>query len=355
MKLRFPRATAGALLAAVAASLLLAACGEKQESETAVTERDRITLILDYFPNADHAAIYAAQGSGAFERAGLEVEIKAPGDTTTPLKALAAGKADAVITYEPELLLAREQGQKVQSIAALVQEPLSSVLSLRKNPVRTAADLRGKTVGTAGLPYQAAYLDTILTKGGVPASSVKRVDLGFNLTQPLLAGKVDATLGAFWNYEAIELRLKGRKPVVTKLEELGVPTYNELVLATTERNVRDRGPIMRRLVQAISTGANLVREDPSAGLDPLLQANRGLDPKLQREVLQALTPVMFPKDEERPFGWQDPAQWNLFGGWLEQQGLVKTGDIAARAYTNEFLPGEGLGDDDGGGQSVRGI
>ncbi len=50
MKLRFPRATAGALLAAVAATLLLSACGEKQERETAVTERDRITLILDYFP-----------------------------------------------------------------------------------------------------------------------------------------------------------------------------------------------------------------------------------------------------------------------------------------------------------------
>lgn len=355
MTMRSLRAAAGALLAAAVASTLLAGCGEKQESETAVTERDRITLILDYFPNADHAAIFAAEGSGAFERAGLEVEIKAPGDTTTPLKALAAGKADAVITYEPELLLAREQGQKVQSIAALVQEPLSSVMSLPKKPVRTAKDLRGLTVGTAGLPYQAAYLDTILAEGRVPASSVKRVDLGFNLSQPLLAGKVDATLGAFWNYEAIELKLKGRKPVVTKLQDLGVPTYNELVLATTEANVRNRGPVMRRLVQAISAGARLVREDPSAGLDPLLAANRGLDPKLQRAVLKALTPVMFPADEERPFGWQDPAQWNLFGGWLQQQGLVKNGDIAARAYTNEFLPGEGLGDDDGGGQSVRGI
>ena len=36
--------------------------------------------MLDYFPNADHAGIYAARESGEYERAGLAVEIERPPD-----------------------------------------------------------------------------------------------------------------------------------------------------------------------------------------------------------------------------------------------------------------------------------
>ncbi|MBO9531704.1 MAG: ABC transporter substrate-binding protein [Solirubrobacteraceae bacterium] len=341
--------------AALVSAGLLAGCGEKPEDQTAVTGREKVTIVLDYFPNADHAAIYAALGSGAFERAGLDVQIQAPGDASTPLKLLEAGKADFVITYQPELVLARAKGQKVQAVAALVQEPLTSLISLKPHGITRGEQLKGKTVGTAGLNYQAAYVDTILKAAGVRSSSVKRVDLGFNLTQPLIAKKVDASLGAFWNYEGIELQRKKKHPVITKIQDLGVPTYDELMLAASEDTIRDRGPVVRRLVQAIATGAKLLKTDPNAGIDPLLQASPGLDRGLQEAVLEATLPVMFPKDADHPFGWIDETEWAAYARWLQAQGLVSDATIAARGWTNEFLPGEGVGDDDGGGQSVQGI
>jgi putative hydroxymethylpyrimidine transport system substrate-binding protein len=340
---------------ALGAAALLAGCGEKQEDETAVTARDQVTLVLDYFPNADHAAIYAALGTGAFERAGLDVQVQAPGDASTPLKLLQSGKADFVITYQPELVLARAAGAKVQAVAALVQEPLTSLISLEPRGVRKATDLKGKTVGTAGLAYQAAYLDTILASGGVRASSVRRVDLGFNLTQPLIAKKVDASLGAFWNYEGIELQRKKKRPVITKIQDLGVPTYDELMLATTEKTVRDRGPVVRRLTQAITAGAKAIQKDPAAGINPLLQASPGLDRGLQEASLKATLPVMFPKSDEDPFGWIDETEWAAYARWMAKNGLISDATVAARGWTNEFLAGQGVGDDDGGGQSVQGI
>ena len=66
--------------------------------------------MLDYFPNADHAGIYAAQATGAYAKAGLDVKITPPPDPSAPLKLLPAGKADIAISYEPELLLARDKG-----------------------------------------------------------------------------------------------------------------------------------------------------------------------------------------------------------------------------------------------------
>ena len=166
--------------------------------------------MLDYFPNADHAPIYAAEAAGYFKEAGIDVEIRQPPDPAAPLKQLAAGRVDLAISYEPEVLRARDKGLNVVSVGALVQRPLTSIISLPKAKIRKPADLEGKTVGTAGIDYQSAYLRTILLEAGVTPSTVKERNVGFGLVPALLTGKVDATLGAFWNYEGVDLKRRGQ-------------------------------------------------------------------------------------------------------------------------------------------------
>ena len=81
-------------------------------------------------------------------------------------------------------------------------------MSIGKHAIDDPAQLKGKTVGTAGIPYQSAYLKAILARAGVDPSSVKEVNVGFNLVPAMKTKKVDATLGAFWNYEGVQLRLQ---------------------------------------------------------------------------------------------------------------------------------------------------
>jgi len=69
-------------VALVLAALVLAACGERTEP-TGAPAPQRLTVLLDWLPNADHAPIYAAQASGAFRRAGLDVRIQTPSDAST--------------------------------------------------------------------------------------------------------------------------------------------------------------------------------------------------------------------------------------------------------------------------------
>ena len=149
------------VLPVVLLALALGACGEKEETTGSATS-ERVNLVLDYLPNADHAGIYAAIEEGEFETAKLDVKPRTPSDPSAPLKLLASGRADLAISYEPELLLARAKGADLVSIGALVQKPLTSIISLGKEPIRRPAALEGKKVGTAGIPYQDAYLKTIL-------------------------------------------------------------------------------------------------------------------------------------------------------------------------------------------------
>jgi putative hydroxymethylpyrimidine transport system substrate-binding protein len=333
-------------LALILSACLLAACGEKEEPAAGTAaggDAQKLRLMLDYFPNADHAGVYAAKASGAYDEAGLDVEITPPPDPSAPLKLLVAGKIDIAISYEPELLLARDKGAELVSVGALVQKPLTSLMAVGKAKVRTPQDLQGKRVGTSGIPYQSAYLKTILDTAGVDPGSVKETNVGFNLVPAMLSGKVDATLGAFWNYEGTDLQRRGKDPVIQRMEDLGVPTYSELVFVVRRRDLdQDFGALVRRFMQATARGHRALEEDPQVGVDALLAADPGLDRGLQEAAVKATLPVFFPEDDARPFGFQDPAEWQDYIDWMRAQDLIGTDQTAEQVLTNEFLAGEGL-------------
>ena len=325
---------------ACAAALALAACGEKEDVLQPAGSK-RIELMLDYFPNADHAGIYAAQANGDFKEAGLDVEIRQPPDPAAPIKQVAAGRVDLAISYEPEVLRARDQGLAVVSVGALVQRPLTSIISLPKAKVSEPADLEGKTVGTAGIDYQDAYLRAILSEAGVGPASVKVRNVGFGFSPALITGKIDAALGAFWNYEGEELKLRGKRPRIIRIDEAGVPTYNELVLVANEDALERDGDKIRAFIGAISRGTRDLRRDPDSGIEGLLDANPDLDPELQRASVKVTLPLFFPP-EGKPFGWQDPAQWDEFSAWMKDNQLLENPPDPAGSYDNGLLPGAGL-------------
>jgi putative hydroxymethylpyrimidine transport system substrate-binding protein len=323
----------------LAAAVLAAGCGSKKNP----TEPSGVVpfeLMLDFFPNADHAPIYAAKAAGYFKETGLDLKIRTPSDPSVPIKDVAAGRVDLAISYEPELLRARDQGLNVVSVGALVQKPLTSVISLDKPAITKASQLAGKKVGTAGIDYQTAYLKTILSHAHVNPSSVKEQNVGFNLVPALVTHRVDAILGGYWNYEGVQLSLAKKHPHVLRLGQLGVPNYNELVLvANGDALDRDASKI-HRFMGALARGLKDLRTNPDSGLKGLLKDNPDLDPRLQRESVKVTLPVFEPPSG-KPFGWQDPVQWGAFAAWMHQNGILK-GRTATGAFTNRFLPGEGL-------------
>jgi putative hydroxymethylpyrimidine transport system substrate-binding protein len=301
-------------------------------------------VMLDWFPNADHAALYTAIARGNFRAVGLDVHPVVPSETAEPLKLLAAGKVDMAISYEPEVLLARDQGLKVVSIGALVQRPLTSIIALPEQHITSVAELAGKTVGTAGIPYQAVELRAALAHAKVNPAKVKEVNVGFDLVPAMLSGKVAATLGGYWNYEAIQLRLQHKHPTVIPINEAGVPTYNELVLVVREGEAHTDGQDLRAFLQALTQGEREVRANPSAAAALVLKANPSLEHKLQLESIEQTLPAAAPASSSHPFGWQDPNAWAAFGNWMFSRGLLAHNPNLSGLppFTNEFLPGEGI-------------
>ena len=325
-------------LIALIAALFVAACGEREEKLGPGGERT-LELMLDWVPNPDHAGIYAAEGRGFFRDVDLGVTIRRPADPSAPIKQVAAGRVDLAISYEPEVLRARDEGAKVVSVAAIVPEPLTSVVSLPGNEVPNAGALRGKTVGTAGIDYQEAFLDAMLRRANVDPADVQRRNVGFDLQKALLTKRVDATLGGFANVEVVDLELQRKNPTHFTVDEAGIPPYNELVLVTSEDTLeRKRGEIQSFLA-ALSRGTKLAQDDPATAAGFLARANRELDPRLLREGTEA-TP--FSQANGKPFGYQDPKAWDTFAQFMRDAGVLKKDPDAGAAFTNDLLPGTGL-------------
>jgi putative hydroxymethylpyrimidine transport system substrate-binding protein len=337
--MKLPRIPALALaIAVLAAALGLAACGEK--AENASTAAQPLSLTLDFYPNADHAGIYMAQKLGYFEEAGLDLSIDTPSDPAAPLKLVAAGQSNLAISYEPEVALAHDKGLEVIAIGALVNRPLTSLIWLAKSGIKGVGDLRGKTVATAGIPYQEAFLKTILARVKLSPSDVKAVNVGFGLLPALLGGSAEAMLGGYSNVEGVDLRRRGKDPVVTPVDQLGVPTYDELVLVANRKELEEEPERFRLFIAALARGTEAAAKNPKAATKAVLEANHGLDPKLTEAEVTATLPVLSSRLETKPYGYMDPARWKTFAGWMRDNGLIQSLPEPGELLSNSYLSGE---------------
>ncbi len=330
----FLRRSLALSLLAVLLLVALAGCGGASGSGESSDGLERVTLTLDWYPNADHAGIYAAQAEGFFEEAGLEVEIQQPSDPTAVLQLVAAGQSEFGVSYENEVTNAAARDVPVRSVMAIMQEPLNSIISLEEAGITAPEDLAGKRVGYAGQSFGSAVLDTVLREAGEDPTSVEKINVGLDLRPALISDRVDAVVDAYWNIEAVELAQEGLETDVIRLPEVGVPNYNELVVATSGSYAEENPDLVRRFVGALVEGHRYALENPDAARDALLAANEELDPEVADETVGLTVPLF----EAERIGYQDPEEWRAYVDWAVENGVLPGPVEVDAVMTNEFLP-----------------
>ena len=275
---------------ALTALLLVAALGARAA--------DKITLVLDWYINPDHAPIAVAEQIGAFKEAGLDVTLVPPSDPALPPRLVTAGQADLAITYQQQLYYFAQDKLPLVRVGTLVNTPLDTIITLDKR-IKTPADLKGKRVGYSVGGTEGATLDTIARHVNIDPKSIKTVNVNFQLTSALLAGQVDAILGGYRNIEAVELALQGKEPVVMNVEDYGIPAYDELVIVANRAEAR--APKIKKFLPARPPAGELAGfcEGPSgaeyrtqqAGLVQNRAALRGRSRRPGPRTLRRLRPL----------------------------------------------------------------
>jgi putative hydroxymethylpyrimidine transport system substrate-binding protein len=284
------------LLVAIA---LLAGCGGENEPRQGLGR-----IALDFQPNAVHAGLYAGRAHS----------LIVPGSSTDSLKLLASRRVEMAVVDIHDLGLARERGEDIVGIAALVQRPLAAVIA--RPEVARPRDLEGKRVGVTGLPSDDAVLRAIVEHDGGDYSKVERTTIGFSAVPSLIAGKVDAVV-AFWNAEGVALRQRGVRTREFRVDDYGAPRYPELVLATRGWTARHRPIAIQATLDSLRHATVVALREREATIATLVEAS-GADEQLMRAQLDAVAPALLPPmrlDRAALEGW---ARFDARFGILER-------------------------------------
>ncbi|WP_419880810.1 ABC transporter substrate-binding protein [Peribacillus sp. B-H-3] len=295
----------------------------------------KVSLMLDWYPNAVHSFLYAAQEKGYFKEQGLDVDIKMPADTNDPLRLVAAGKMDLAISYQPEIVIARSENIPVKSIGAIVRHPLNTLLVPADGQVKSPSDLEGKMVGYPSIPLDEAIVHTMVKNDGGNPQKVKMADVGYNLIPALAAKKTDGLIGGYINHEKLLLEKEGHKMRSFNPSDYGVPDYYELVLVASDKGLKERPGVYKKFMSAIKKGQEFVQKQPDKGLSILLKHEEKTSPlekDIETKSLNILLPLMDAKN--KPFGYQDPASWDRITKWLHDSKVIKTNVKASEAFEN---------------------
>ncbi len=278
---------------------------------------DKMTVMLDWFVNPDHGPIIIAQENGYFADEGLEVEIVSPADPSLPPRLVAAGQAELAVSYQPQLHLQVQEGLPLIRVGTLVATPLNCLLVLKDGPIKTPADLKGKKIGFSVAGVEEAVLTAILAQHGVAFDEVELVNVNFSLSPALMAGQVDAVIGAYRNFELNQMDIEGRPGTCFYIEEEGVPPYDELIYVANPD--RMDASLIARFLAATERATQFIVNNPDAAWEVF----SATAPELQDELNERAWADTLPRFALRPAAF-DHGRYARFEAFLAKQGLVET-------------------------------
>ena len=289
---------------------------------SAHAENQKMTVMLDWFINPDHAPLYVALEKGFFTAEGLDVTFQEPADPNDPPKLVAAGKADLAISYQPQLHLQVAEGLPLKRVATLVATPLNSLVVLKDGPIKSIADLKGRKIGYSVGGFEEALLSAMLGHAGLTLKDVTLVNVNFSLSPSILSGQVDAVIGAFRNFELNQMDIEGKPGRAFFVEEHGVPVYDELIVVAHRNHVDDAR--IAGFVRAIERASQYLINHPDEGWTLFIKDRPKLDDELNRRAWKDT----LPRFSASP-GAVDNHRYAAFSAFLVKQKLLEKPQAAS--------------------------
>jgi putative hydroxymethylpyrimidine transport system substrate-binding protein len=294
----------------------------------------QVRVTLDGQAGPANVAILMAIQRGFFTENGMEVLEATPLSPSRPVQYTSGPTADFGVTQQPQVPIARENGAPVVAVGSLVSRPTAAMIWLAKSEIRGISDLRGKTIAIPGIPYEVGLLESILRRAGLSLRDVKLQRVGYELAPALLSGRADAIFGGSWNLEGIALRKRGANPVIRKVQELGVPDYEELVMITRADRAAKEPKMVRNFMAAVVRGAAAAMEDPEGAVRLIEENNeRNLEatPAITRAQVEATLPLLSQTGE------MDSEKAADLVAWMHEEEIIQGRPPIPQLFTNAYL------------------
>lgn len=225
----------------------------------------KINVALDWTPNINHIGFYVARHLGFYEQSGINIQLINPLDddyATTPGKKLELNIADFAIAPFETVISLNNKKNKVNAVAvfAILQEDLSSIVTLKSSGITLPKQLDNKTYAS----YKARYEDHIvkqmmMNNGGKGALNIVYPDK-LGIWNTLLEGKADATW-IFDNWEGVEAETRNVELNRFRMSDFGIPYGYSPVILTTKENIAKHEAAYINFINATKQGYLFAKEN----------------------------------------------------------------------------------------------
>jgi putative hydroxymethylpyrimidine transport system substrate-binding protein len=322
------------LLGLAAGVALLAGCGGSGESAEHVEARPatvKLRLTLDAPIGPENVGIPMAAELGYFDDVGLDVWVGSPIEPNRPVSYIAKGTDDIGVAQQPQVVIAKEKGMPIVAIGSVIAQPTAAMIWLTSSKIHGISDLAGKTIAVPGIPYQERFLQSLLARAEVKRGDVELKRVPYNLVPTLLSGRADAIFGGSWNLEGRELKSRGAEPVITRVQDLGIPDYEELVVIAPTSMVADDPQTVRDFMSAVARGTAAAVDHPDAAVQLIAKSSGGI---ADRRVLEAQIRATLPLFSRS--GYMDPDRAQGLMDWMGEEGLIARSLPTSLLLTNDF-------------------
>ena len=326
------------LLLALLLAVTAAACGTKTQSE-ALTP---VTICLDWTPNTNHTGLYVAAAKGWFEEAGLDVTIVQPAeDSATAL--CAAGQVEFAITAQDSIAsaFAREEPLGITAVAAILQHNTSGIISRAGEGMDTPKGLAGNRYSTWNSPIELAMMEWVVEADGGDFSQVTLIPNSIVDEAGALRENQTDSVWVFYGWSGISAQLSGLDFDYFAFKDIDpVFDYYTPVIVANNAFLAENGDTAKAFMAAVSKGYEYAMENPEEAARILIDGDTTGSLSGSEELVLTSQKWMAEqyRAEAEQWGYIDPARWNGFYNWLNDNGLVETAIPENTGFSNDYLP-----------------
>ncbi len=254
--------TATSSTASAAAGSSAVGSGAAAPSSIAPGSNGTISVQLSWIKNIEFGGEYFADSKGYYTQAGFSKVDLVTGPVDSADALVVAGNVTVGVSApDATARFITEQGAPLKIIGATFQKNPFCILSVEQGkPIRTLADLAGKTVGIQAGTNQQIFAG-FLKANGIDPASVKQVVVQYEPT-PLTEKKVDGFM-AFLTNEPFLVKAQGFTPVTLAFADNGLPLASETLVVLQDTIDKDRDKL-KAFLKAEIQGWNDAVADPAA-------------------------------------------------------------------------------------------
>lgn len=239
----------------------------------------KITLQLDWYPQAEHGGYFQALVKGYYREAGIDVTLREMGPGMTGAQMLSSKKGIFSLTYSDEAIVQVARDIPIVVVAAQMQHDPLALLVHEECPVRSFADLQGRAVMTTPGANWVAYVQN---KFHVQFSVIP---LNYGMAQFMADNNFIQQ--CFLTNEPYYVEQNGGHPRVIPLSESGFDRYR--VLAGNADFVADHPDLTRAFVNASRRGwIDYMNGDPSPAFAEIGRRNIQMTPDFLAYAYKAM-------------------------------------------------------------------